>query len=91
MEHLLQKSKCSIFPNIFKHMIFQRHQKALLWSKGLKAVWKLISWHHKKPAVRSGSLLLSIQTILIMKFHHSTGWKSGVDIQINIALDKQNF
>ena len=35
MEHLLQKSKCSIFHNIFKYMIFQRHQKALLWSKGL--------------------------------------------------------
>ena len=35
MEHLLLKSKCSIFHNIFKYMIFQRHQKALLWSKGL--------------------------------------------------------
>ena len=34
MEHLLQKSKCSIFHNIFKYMIFQR---ALLWSKGLKS------------------------------------------------------
>ena len=33
MEHLLQKSKCSIFHNIFIHMIFQRCQKALLWSK----------------------------------------------------------
>ena len=35
MEQLLQKSKCSIFHNIFKYMIFQRRQKALLWSKGL--------------------------------------------------------
>ena len=35
MEHLLQKSKCSIFNTIFKYMIFQRRQKALLWSKGL--------------------------------------------------------
>ena len=33
----LQKSKCSIFHNIFKYMIFQRCEKALLWSKGLKA------------------------------------------------------
>ena len=24
----------SIFHNIFKYMIFQRHQKALLWSEG---------------------------------------------------------
>ena len=28
-------SKCSIFHNIFKYMIFQRRQKAFLWSKGL--------------------------------------------------------
>ena len=33
MEHLLQKSKCFIFHNIFKYMIFQRCQKALLWGK----------------------------------------------------------
>ena len=26
------------FPYIFKYMIFQRSQKALLWSKGLKLV-----------------------------------------------------
>ena len=30
------KSKCSIFHNIFKYVIFQRRQKALLWSKGLR-------------------------------------------------------
>ena len=35
MEHLLQKSKCSIFHNIFKYMIFIRRRKVLLWSKGL--------------------------------------------------------
>ena len=28
-----KKSKCSIFHNIFKYMIFQRRQKALSWSK----------------------------------------------------------
>ena len=28
---------CSIFHNIFKYMIFQRCQKALLWSKGLNS------------------------------------------------------
>ena len=32
MEHLLQKSKCTIFHNIFKYMIVQ---KALLLSKGI--------------------------------------------------------
>ena len=31
------KEKCSIFHNIFRY-IFQRRQKALLWSKGLKQV-----------------------------------------------------
>ena len=35
MEHLLKKSKCSIFHNIFKYMIFQRRQKELLWVKVL--------------------------------------------------------
>ena len=35
MEHLLQKSKCSIFHNIFNYMIFERCQKELSWSKGL--------------------------------------------------------
>ena len=46
MEHLLQKSKCSIFRNIFKYMIFQRQHKALLWSQrliiillGIQIVW----------------------------------------------------
>ena len=38
MEHLLQRSKCSIFHSIFKYMIFQRRQKVLLLSKGLKQV-----------------------------------------------------
>ena len=28
--------QCSILHNIFKYTIFQRHHKALLWSKGLK-------------------------------------------------------
>ena len=47
MEHLLQKSTCSIFHNIlkeqmlhlhniFKYMAFQRRQKELLWSKRFK-------------------------------------------------------
>ena len=35
MEYSLQKKKCSIFYNIFKYVIFQRHQKVFLWSKGL--------------------------------------------------------
>ena len=35
MEHLLGMSKCSIFHNIFKCMIFQRRQQPLLWGKGL--------------------------------------------------------
>ena len=32
MEHLPHKSQFFIFHNIFKYMIFQRRQKALLWS-----------------------------------------------------------
>ena len=38
MEHLLFLSKCSIFHNIFKYVIFQRRQKALMWSKGLSRI-----------------------------------------------------
>ena len=30
-----QRSKCSIFHNVFKYMIFQRPLNALLWNKGL--------------------------------------------------------
>ena len=37
MEHLFQKSQCSICHNIYKYMIFQRRQKALLWSNGFNA------------------------------------------------------
>ena len=35
MEHLLLRSKCSIFHNIFKNLTFQRRPKVLVWSKGL--------------------------------------------------------
>ena len=42
MEHLLQKSKCSIFHNIFKYMIFQKRQKALILSKRLMIKTKII-------------------------------------------------
>ena len=55
MEHLLQKSKCSIFHNIFKYMIFQKHLKALLWSKGLNYEYflnyqfKHVFWVQKEP------------------------------------------
>ena len=42
MEHWLQKSKCSIFHNIFKYMVFHWRQKALLLSKGLNIFCVLI-------------------------------------------------
>ena len=38
MEHLLQWSKCSIFHNISKDIVFQRCQKALSWSNWLTFV-----------------------------------------------------
>ena len=40
MEQLLQRSKHSIFHNIFKYVVFQRHERELLWSKGL-SLWAL--------------------------------------------------
>ena len=48
---LAPMSKCSTFYNIFKYMIFQRHQKALLWSKGLN-----ISLINKEISNRTGLL-----------------------------------
>ena len=36
MEHLLQWSKCSIFHNVSKYIVFQRCQKKLSWIKGLE-------------------------------------------------------
>ena len=36
MEHLLLRSKCSIFHNILKNLTFQRRPKVFVWSKGLK-------------------------------------------------------
>ena len=40
MEHLLLRSKCSIFHNIFKNLAFQRRPKALEWNKGLNKLRK---------------------------------------------------
>ena len=37
--------QCSIFHNIFKYMIFQRRQKALLWSKGLTGDGNLLKFN----------------------------------------------
>ena len=35
MEHLLLRSKCSIFHNILENLIFQRRHKVLVWSTRL--------------------------------------------------------
>ena len=35
------KEQSSIFHNIFKYVIFQRRQKVLLWSKGLRQIFKV--------------------------------------------------
>ena len=36
------KEQCSIFHNIVKYMIFQRRQKELLWSKGLRDIISMV-------------------------------------------------
>ena len=56
MEHLLQMSKCSIFHNIFKYMIFQRHQKVIMecslfiknchWFSNPRINTDVAGWHH---------------------------------------------
>ena len=61
MEHLLQKSKCSIFHSIFKYMIFQRRQKVSLRGKGLtfnhnkKKISKLIKLCHIRSTFCTGT------------------------------------
>ena len=34
----MENGKCSIFHSIFKYMIFQRRQKALVWVEGLSHI-----------------------------------------------------
>ena len=57
MEHLLLKSKCSIFHNIFKYLIFQRHQKALLWNKELTYCINFFTIHVMGAQWHSGRVL----------------------------------
>ena len=70
IEHLLFLSKCSIFHNIFNCMIFQRHQKALLWSKGLR---KLETGTFETLKWTQGSHLKSIYycylTVFVINIH----------------------
>ena len=42
MEFLLQRRKRSIFHNIFKPVVFQRHKKALIWNNGFRDMMVLI-------------------------------------------------
>ena len=57
MEHLLIRSKSSIFHNIFKSLTFQRCRKALVWSKGLSLylIKMLFLTFCKQSRARSGS------------------------------------
>ena len=48
MEHLLQKSKCSIFHYFFKCMIFQRRQKVLWSNKTLQITKRMQSYQECK-------------------------------------------
>ena len=57
MERFLQKSKCSIFHNSFKHMTFQRHQISLLWSKGLKEREIFLSFKRSPHSGKGGQLM----------------------------------
>ena len=40
------RSKCFIYHNIFKYIVFQRRQKVLLWSKGLSKVYAYEGSNH---------------------------------------------
>ena len=54
MEHSLEKSKCSIFHNVFKYMIFQRCLKVLLRTIGLnESHWNVANCQIRAAADRS--------------------------------------
>ena len=78
MEHLLPKSKFSIFLNIFKYVIFQRRQKALLWSEGLK--------RDKKQVVLLLSIVFSLScgcNCSMSLSRGAVGWSSVCDCGIS--------
>ena len=97
MEHLLQKSICSIFHNIFTHMTFQRRQKVPMQSKGLseirgffktdfvrKSVYpslKLMGLIFLSPPHTFGSFLWNI---LIQKKDHTFTLQIDAKVQVHI-------
>ena len=63
-----------ILHNTFKYMIFQRHQKELLWSKGLRVF--LLSFTHQSRAIkyeyRNGQFLTHVLLTPIYPFFLNT-------------------
>ena len=49
MEHLLKKEQMLHFHNILKYMIFQRRQKALLWSIVWNSTFSILHGLEKQP------------------------------------------
>ena len=85
MENLLQKSKCSIFHNIFKYMKFQRRRKALLWSKGLRLTVVLQSscWEVRADCFAL-VFLMSCDFYHLMSFPQgAVGWSAECDCSIS--------
>ena len=71
MEHLLLRSKCSIFHNIQKNLTFQRRPKALVWSKGLNLfensiVSKDCSNQFKDGTSHFENFVLKINEVVVM-------------------------
>ena len=79
MEHLLQKSKCSIFNNIFKYMIFQRRQKALVLEFLMRGY---LHWQLLEPVLKLmlfHSYRLVCHSLLLQRYLLSP-WPAVLDI-----------
>ena len=55
MEHLLLRSKCSIFHNILENLTFQRRPKVLVWSTRL-----IINFSSFENIMKNGAYLHNI-------------------------------
>ena len=78
MEHLLQKSKCPIFHNIFRYMILQRCQKALLCGKWLNLhnIQKTVGHHFEQLfGLRKSETCIYVSQYMIIISDHVLGAK----------------
>ena len=81
MEHLLLRSKCSIYHNILKNLTLQRHPKVLVWSKGLTYFVQYVEY----PTLHSLILVVVIINLITVQLNSD---KYDVFCDLTIQLKK---